>query len=429
MKYTCITLNLLLLLLILQSLLIACDINDIIAQLLNVRVKEVPGLILQEKILINGSSQLTQLLDESTFCGSSIDIKANKIFINTIDMSKKGSITNNPAMKPYLNLLSFVQVKNSLAQLNFTFNEASKLADKYNATFDRISIECQVQVNNVVIYLNHAYDEKNAAFIKSIKELKPIPIISYIVDQKKEVTINPSINKPSMPVRVFQVFGGDGIYTISQTGCSAGFWVRLRGRELLVTAGHCGGLTEQIDPRRRDFYHLSWVDPAFNFKLIGSMIVHFVSPVDKGFIMRNNTNAHAVPFIRSGANDYLQISGVVSPLEVPRGSLICKSGYSTKVTCGFIDTIYGTLVHSDGVTHDRVIVIKYMLCAAFDSGGPVYAYDPNTFVTYLIGIVFGGQIENGTNFCLAHPVEAILIPGMEVMTINNTPNYETPVIY
>lgn len=110
---------------------IACDLIDIIAQLLNVPVNEVPELLAQEKILINGSSQLTQLLDKSIFCGSNIDIKANKIFINTIDMSKTGNITNNSTMKPYLNLLSFVQVKNSLAQLNFTFNEASKLADKY----------------------------------------------------------------------------------------------------------------------------------------------------------------------------------------------------------------------------------------------------------------------------------------------------------
>ncbi|RIB22874.1 hypothetical protein C2G38_2074404 [Gigaspora rosea] len=423
MKYTCITLNLLLLSLILQSLLIACDIDDIIAKLLNVPVKEVPGLVAQEKILINGSSQLTQLLDESTFCGSSIDIKANKIFINTIDMSKKGNITNNPKMKPYLNLLSFVQVKNSLAQLNFTFNEASKLADKYNATFYRISIECQVQVNNVVIYLNHAYDKKNAAFIKSIKELKPIPIISYIVDQKKEVTFNPSINKPSRPVRVFQVFGGDGIYTIGQIGCSAGFWVRHRGIELLVTAGHCGGLTVRNDTLdRRNFFHLSWDNPTFDFQLIGPMIVHFFIPVDKGFIVRNNTNAHAVPFIRSGVNDYLEISGVVSPLEVPRGSLVCKSGFSTKVTCGTIDTIYGTLVQDDGRTYNSVVVIRDMTCLGFDSGGPVYAYDPNTYVTYLIGMVFLGQIENGTFYCYVHPVDAILIPGMEVMTIYNTPH-------
>ncbi|KAF0562298.1 hypothetical protein F8M41_000071 [Gigaspora margarita] len=63
-----------------------------------------------------------------------------------------------------------------------------------------------------------------------------------------------------------------------------------------------------------------------------------------------------------------------------------------------------------------------MVCSHGDSGGPVFKYDEFTSETYLIGMVFSALIENGTNYCFIHPVDAILFPGMEVMTIYNTPN-------
>ncbi|CAG8850274.1 31017_t:CDS:1, partial [Gigaspora margarita] len=54
---------------------------------------------------------------------------------------------------------------------------------------------------------------------------------------------------------VFEVLGGEGLYNINYTGCSAGFWVRYMDSEQLVTVGHCGGnATDQHDA----FYHLPW---------------------------------------------------------------------------------------------------------------------------------------------------------------------------
>ncbi|RIB23044.1 hypothetical protein C2G38_2033083 [Gigaspora rosea] len=354
MKYTCIICNLLLLSLILQSHLIACDINNIIAQLLDVPVSEVPQLMAQQTILINGNRQLTQLLDETIFCGSNIDIKANKIFINIIDLTKNETITNNPKMNPYLNLLSFVQVNNSLAKLNSTFIEASKLAVQYNANNYKISIECQGQVNNVVISLNHADDERNNAFINSTKKLNPIPIVNYPEVQKNEGTVNLPVNKPNKPRTIlYRVLGGEGIYNIDRVGCSTGFWVRFRTLELLVTVGHCPGDTNQTDPDKLVYYHLPW-GGTYDFRLIGSMIIRFLRPVDRGFIIRNSTRISATPLIINQFGLEYRIAGTVLPDT--EGAIVCKSGYTTEINCGTMFAIYGNLIHADETSHDHVIV-------------------------------------------------------------------------
>ncbi|CAG8855502.1 13523_t:CDS:1, partial [Gigaspora margarita] len=87
----------------------ACGLYEPVAQYLNVSESEVPELLSNQKILTEGNRILTPLLNPSIFGGSYIDIKANKININILDMSQQGIITNNTAMKPYLNLLLFVQ--------------------------------------------------------------------------------------------------------------------------------------------------------------------------------------------------------------------------------------------------------------------------------------------------------------------------------
>ncbi|CAG8850275.1 31018_t:CDS:1 [Gigaspora margarita] len=138
--------------------------------------------------------------------------------------------------------------------------------------------------------------------------------------------------------------------------------------------------------------------------------------------MRNNTNAHATPFIRNEFGRFFMISGVVPPDRAPEGALVCKSGYTTEINCGVIIAIFGNLIHSDGTSHERIVIIKDMVCYEGDSGGPVFALDELTSETYLIGMVMSALIENGTNYCNVHPVDAILVPEMEVMTIYNTPN-------
>ncbi|CAG8806935.1 18670_t:CDS:1, partial [Racocetra persica] len=103
-----------------------------LSQFLNVPESKVPNLVAQQKTLIEGNRQLISLLNGSIYGGSYIDLKENKIIINTKDLSKDDDIKNNIKMKPYRNLLSFVKAKNSLMDLNSTFEKLSILAEQYD---------------------------------------------------------------------------------------------------------------------------------------------------------------------------------------------------------------------------------------------------------------------------------------------------------
>ncbi|KAF0489038.1 hypothetical protein F8M41_022134 [Gigaspora margarita] len=248
------------------------------------------------------------------------------------------------------------------------------------------------------------------------KKLNPIPIINYPEIQKNEGTVNLPIKKPKKPKKiVYRVLGGEGIYNIDRRGCSAGFWVRFQTLELLVTAGHCPGNT--TDPEKLDYYHLPW-GGTYDFRLIGSMIIRFTQPVDRGFIIRNSTRISATPFITYGFGHEYSIAG--TELPDTEGAIVCKSGYHSEVSCGTLFAIYGNLIHADGTSHDNVIIIEGMECVRGDSGGPAFTVDEFTSNVNLVGMVFGGIIENNIPYCFVHPVSAILLEGMEVITIYNT---------
>ncbi|KAF0413753.1 serine protease [Gigaspora margarita] len=202
-----------------------------------------------------------------------------------------------------------------------------------------------------------------------------------------------------------RLLGGDGI-TDFHTVCSAGFWVRSAGREFLATAGHCAQRTND------KFNNMPSVGQDYTF--IGQMIIRDIEGFDRGYIMKTNSKVLATPMIRDRDNDdypELEIMAVTDPDT--EGMPICKSGFTTGVTCGRILGITDTLTREqDGlVFHD--VIITNMECTGGDSGGPVYVYLDELLPTVMIvGLVYAA----GGGLCLFHPVNSILLPGMEVIT-------------
>ncbi|CAG8855830.1 2994_t:CDS:1, partial [Gigaspora margarita] len=134
-------------------------------------------------------------------------------------------------------------------------------------------------------------------------------------------------------------------------------------------------------------------------------------PVDRGFIIRNSTRISATPFITNGFGPEYRIAG--TELPDTQGAIVCKSGYHSEVNCGTLFAIFGNLIHADGTSHDNVIIVEDMECVRGDSGGPVFTVDEFTSNVNLVGMAFGGIIENNINYCYVHPVSAILLEGME----------------
>ncbi|CAG8726123.1 43184_t:CDS:1, partial [Gigaspora margarita] len=226
-------------------------------------------------------------------------------------------------------------------------------------------------------------------------------------DNKKEVKFNSFNSSNLMPRQTIKlrVLGGDAI-TELQYQSSAGFWVRSGKREYLLTVGHAA------DSNHLEFYYLP-PEGELDFTLIGQMVIRQTSGVDMGYIMKNNSEVLAGPIIKNPDNTEfpeLQILTVTNPDT--EGVVVCKSGFSTHVTCGKIAGIRDSISRqSDGlVLYD--VVISDMECREGDSGGPVYQYLEELLPTVLlVGMVFGG----GDDFCLFHPVRAILLPDMQVI--------------
>ncbi|CAG8855057.1 32638_t:CDS:1, partial [Gigaspora margarita] len=180
-------------------------------------------------------------------------------------LSKNGIITSNTAMKPYLDLLSFIQVNNSLYDLNSTFEDLTILAKEDNAT--NVMLSNEYKVNNIVIYLRHADDIQNKEFIADAIKLNPI-----IIYEEPEIKV-PNNSSVSFPPIANLVFGRDGIHTFGFTSrYTVGFWVRsrLNSTPYIMTAGHCSKNGPFNPDGSVDFYHLPW-GSTVGYRLIGQM--------------------------------------------------------------------------------------------------------------------------------------------------------------
>ncbi|RIB06101.1 hypothetical protein C2G38_2253416 [Gigaspora rosea] len=431
MKGTFILLNLLLLSLTLLNNLVYTQSSNYttytpIARLLKVPESEVPKLLSQEKTLIKGNSILTPLLTQNAkiFGGSYIDILANKININTIDLSKKGIITNSPDMKPYLDLLSFIQVKYSLFDLNSTFEDLAILAKENKATNVLLSID--YNFNNIAIYLRHVDDDQNKEFIAVAEKLNPI--IIYNEPEIPEI-VNNSIEFP--PIGNI-VPGGDGIRTSNwQTICAAGFWVRSVSNSTysIMTAGHCYDNGPFNPDGSVDFYHFPWMgmmesvvnDVAPGF--IGQMAQPNVSVVDKAFILKQNDEIRVSASVRNTDDqEYPELMIYGTAVIDTVGAIVCKSGYVSHVVCGRIKAIGSAfefvkeneIITYHGLTQTEKIAFQG------DSGGPVYGYE----LSLMPGIIIAGILSSGNmglvdEWNVFTPIDMLLTNDIEIITVGN----------
>ncbi|CAG8837401.1 3506_t:CDS:1, partial [Racocetra persica] len=161
-----------------------------LAKFWRVSNSRLPELLNTEKKLILIDSKLQPLLNDLYFGGTYVDVKANKIDVNTVDQSKVKEVKNSSQMKKYKGYLNFINATKSLNQLNSTFGQIVRLSQKFNITNGIISIE--PKVNNVVVYLNDTNDQKNKEFIESINFFEPIIRITPFFSKKEEMIIKPS---------------------------------------------------------------------------------------------------------------------------------------------------------------------------------------------------------------------------------------------
>jgi hypothetical protein len=173
------------------------------------------------------------------------------------------------------------------------------------------------------------------------------------------------------------VVGGHEIDTHNGRQCTAGFIVADAAQDYLVTAGHCA-----------DGEHYWWR----NGKRLGEVVDYVNGPDgDFGLIMLNHSFS-GEPLI----TDYHTALTVIDSAKIPpslAGIRLCKSGRTTRLTCGSVRSVDVTIHVSEG--YDIGGLIETDICAQpGDSGGPLFGYaDPPTSV-YAVGITSAGSLTS-----------------------------------
>ncbi|WP_283134672.1 hypothetical protein [Rhizohabitans arisaemae] len=162
--------------------------------------------------------------------------------------------------------------------------------------------------------------------------------------------------------------------------CTAGFAVRLRGLDYLLTAGHCGRPRSVIGDSTGE--------------AIGNMTHEHVGH-DLALIRADGGSAGRIWDGKPGVGDFTK--PVIGWLRASGGQWLCMSGSTTGAQCGYqVDGRYSTLCDRDV---DGTYECYYGLLSARshygvpsrngDSGGPVFQLDVNADQVFAVGTVVG----------------------------------------
>ncbi|KAF0513448.1 hypothetical protein F8M41_017762 [Gigaspora margarita] len=255
-----------------------------------------------------------------------------------------------------------------------------------------------MKLNNNVIYIfNRTFN--NSEFINATRPFNPT--IIYGKDQE-----NPSFSQNLAQSRrdvdsrnlEVKVLGGDGLFNEETgSGCSVGFWVKsedYRGKEVfsIMTAGHCYAFGE--------YSYSPWGSNDSSGLLIGPMVFS-VNDLrgDFGIISLEYENVVPTFSIRNDDDQYKELFITDGAPVSSHNVHICKSGYTTHLTCGHVLGLNGISAmgpEDDFILFDLIITDSNSYYG--DSGGPAFSFaSPQDLLSVVVNgifVVVGTAIES-----------------------------------
>ncbi|RIB12532.1 hypothetical protein C2G38_2249439 [Gigaspora rosea] len=380
--------------------------NHPLAILWGIDDKDVSEWLEFERHLIAIDDILRPILEEesfiSSFGGTYINIFDGTITVNTVDFSKVDELLALPQINPYNNSLYFIEANNSLSQLKNNFGEISFLSKLKHAK--NLYILTDMEYNNIVLYFFDRNDN-NSEFLDAVKPFNPT-IFYFDEEETPQPIIRPrrDVDNSKREIRT-KLLNGDGLDNGNL--CSAGFWAMSRDEPMplyIITAGHCINLTDH----RNDFYYVPWdwdLNATQSKLYLGPMIFHSQNE-NPDFLVIQVDGEDVFPSyaIRNTDNDqYKEFIITNDALVSSQGIHICKSGYTTHFTCGFVKGLNGIFIRKESYISDLIVTNLY--AEGGDSGGPVISFvspqDLNSVVLH--GIHVGG----GGGLAVANSIETI----------------------
>ncbi|RIB22835.1 hypothetical protein C2G38_2033274 [Gigaspora rosea] len=363
--------------------------SEALARLWDVNDDDLPAMLAIERNLKKVDGILNQFINNSDFGGTWIDVKANKVFINTLSTANVSYITSLPEVQPYVDLLNFTIVDNPTDKLSDSFEQIVKLAKEKNAV--DVYLYVDISLNNIVIYLEqNQSDSKNSEFINATDQYNPILIYQPPDPPNTKQQSAMKLNNDRRQVEK-DILCGEGIYrkkgNVIDYLCSIGFLANDANKPdttLAVTTGHC-----HTDRGSNIFYYFPWGDRPEG-TLLGLMVTHRVKDYDYGLIELKRRGIRPLPMIRNtDANQYKQLQIRDTQTISNHGAHLCKSGHTTHATCGYIKAFDGIFIDSESFNNE--LIITDIEGDVGDSGGPAYYYYENLLTVNLSGIFTGGN--------------------------------------
>ncbi|RIB11633.1 hypothetical protein C2G38_2103128 [Gigaspora rosea] len=271
-----------------------------------------------------------------------------------------------------------------MSQIQLNFNEISLLAEKFVPKL--LFIYTDMEINNNVIYIFYK-NINNSEFINAAKPFNPT--IIYDEDQK-----NPSVSQNLAQSRrdfdsrslEVKVLGGDGLLN-EDTGshCSVGFWAKSIALNAfsIVTAGHCY--------KSGEYSYYQWSSTSSSGLLIGPMIYSLNDHYDFGIISLDYDNV--VPTFSIRNDDDKEFKELIITGGAPVSSHnvhICKSGYTTHLTCGHVSGLNGIALRNPeggGILYD--LIITGFVSYYGDSGGSAFSFvSPQDLYSVFVNGIF-----------------------------------------
>ncbi|KAF0540794.1 S1 family peptidase [Gigaspora margarita] len=246
--------------------------------------------------------------------------------------------------------------------------------------------------NNIIIHIFEEDIETNQAFINAAVEQYGPKIIIQPREELSNTKI--SINKRDLKVRLL---GGDGLFNQNEESCSIGFFAKAKNetKNYIVTAEHC-----RLDSgNETEFCYGAWDKQPTNL-LVGLMLPKVNEKYDFGLIDLSNMNEYLEPSQSIRNTDSVQFPQLSLNDGTPvlsHGAHLCKSGYSTHVSCGFVKAFNVIYYVGDGGFESDLIMTS-MDSHGGDSGGTAFAY--SNFNTVILNGILVSGIGNANTLIL-----------------------------
>ena len=298
--------------------------------------ERVRWLLKRERVLSGKDTQVRADLRPEAMAGSWIDRGTGKLVVAVTDDAAAEASDDAD--------IEWRVVQRSLTELNRLKDKVDLAAERYRPR--EVSWFVDEPRNLVAVKIGDRQGAGTADFAQAVHGL----------GAGVEVTTD------AEPARLLAgIEDGDEITSLSLKSCSAGWWVRdWSGADLVMTAGHC------MEGDGGDWHHRALP--------IGGSVKSGNGLLDWALIRVDDI---AAPRPTTRVNLYDGNSAKISGFSrAPIGATVCKSGTTTKQTCGPV-TAYDVAVTDKTGTQFAGMALADLCGGPGNSGGPVYQFDPD----------------------------------------------------